>query len=86
MTAIRAQSRTVERLDVGGAVVGLSRHSVYSHRAVGVRPGDLVIASTDGVCSRNGASGMWRDVSGELNPACDVRQAPAITVKYSAAF
>lgn len=63
---IRAQSMVVERLDIGGTVLGLSRHTVYRQRTVSVRPGDILMASTDGLSEAVDPEGRALDEDGLL--------------------
>jgi serine phosphatase RsbU (regulator of sigma subunit) len=49
MSLLIKSSGTVERLDVNGAVLGLSRRSLYRERAVAFQPGDILVAVSDGI-------------------------------------
>jgi serine phosphatase RsbU (regulator of sigma subunit) len=47
---IRGDLRTIETLESTGAVLGLSRRSLYSIQSVDVEPGDTLIVHTGGIC------------------------------------
>jgi phosphoserine phosphatase RsbU/P len=61
------QSRStgdVERLAVGGTVVGLLPGASYSQAAVAIEPGDLLVLFTDGITeSMNAADEEWGELS-----------------------
>lgn len=53
------QYRTI-RLEPGGPVIGMSRHSTYREGVVSLNPGDLLVAFTDGLCeARNPQGEEW---------------------------
>jgi sigma-B regulation protein RsbU (phosphoserine phosphatase) len=58
---IRAHSLKVERLDVGGTVIGLSRHTAYRQQTIDVYPGDILVAWTDGVSEAMDLEGRQLD-------------------------
>jgi phosphoserine phosphatase RsbU/P len=58
---IRAHSLKVERLDVGGTVIGLSRHTAYRQQTIDVYPGDILVAWTDGVSEAMDLDGRQLD-------------------------
>jgi hypothetical protein len=55
---LRSGSDRVERLEPTGAVLGLSRRSVYRELIVPFEPGDLLAAFTDGVAESAGPTGV----------------------------
>jgi len=57
---VRCHGGHVERLDPTGAVLGLSRRSVYRERFVAFDPGDLFAAFSDGVAESAGSSEVLR--------------------------
>jgi hypothetical protein len=57
---LRERIDQVDRLDPTGAILGLSRRSMYRERVVSFEPGDLLAAFTDGVAESRGWSGVLR--------------------------
>jgi sigma-B regulation protein RsbU (phosphoserine phosphatase) len=56
----RSDKQQIIRLDAGGGVLGLFRHSSYCQAAVVLEPGDLVIAYTDGLSEAMNKQGqLW---------------------------
>ncbi len=47
----------IRRLDGAGAVLGLSRRSAWRERQIGIEPGDVLVAFTDGITGSADADG-----------------------------
>jgi len=67
--AILHRDGSVEWLESSGAPVGMFPNSRYEERVVGLEPGDLVIAYTDGVIEATNQNGTEWGVQGLLQAA-----------------
>jgi Na+/proline symporter/serine phosphatase RsbU (regulator of sigma subunit) len=54
----RAQSRTCERLDAEGLILGVRRNVAFEEKQVRLRPGDLLLLYTDGVTEAQNRDGI----------------------------
>jgi sigma-B regulation protein RsbU (phosphoserine phosphatase) len=73
---LRARTGAVERLDVGGPVIGLMPFASYDQGAVTLTPGDVLVGFTDGISeAMNTAAEEW----GEAALEHCLRELPAET-------
>lgn len=64
---LRKRTGRVDRLDSTGTVLGLTGRTVYEQRTIGMEPGDLLAAFTDGVTEATDAEGREWSENGVLS-------------------
>ena len=64
---LRKRTGRAERLDSTGTVLGLTRRTVYEQRTMGMAPGDVLVAFTDGVTEAADAEGREWSENGVLS-------------------
>ena len=64
---LRKRTGRVDRLDSTGTVLGLTGRTVYEQRTIGMDPGDLLVAFTDGVTEATDAEGREWSENGVLS-------------------
>ena len=74
---IRKTTRTIERLDAGGPVLGLLGCAGYRSGTVALDPGDVLICFTDGVAETCDAGGTEMTVAGIARVALEHLNQPA---------
>ena len=64
---LRKRTGRAQRLESTGTVLGLTGRTVYEQRTIGMDPGDVLAAFTDGVTEATDAEGREWSESGVLN-------------------
>ena len=64
---LRKRTGRADRLDSTGTVLGLTGRTVYEQRTIGIDPGDLLVAFTDGVTEATDAEGREWSENGVLS-------------------